>query len=305
MVSVKKLGHCDKVWLRELVLAMAGGRLLGESDLALLRRLLREFCNGAQNLQEHERLLTAVLAETGIHSESEVRERIRRILQADPGAGASLSPDRWRVRVEEACRQLDLKAEVRDVVTLFLDSRRELGIRIAPQAPVSLIKGSEAIPTSEKLQQPGPSQKPPGQGSTAELPWHIWAILAAVVIVAAFVFVGLSLLKQDVDSLPSPPCAEECGARIQQHLDTLKKLQPMQSTARLQSLEEDCRSYLVLQPEERAVAKSKYPGWKSCDDPFILSFCEERLKEGALTCQQVKQCRDLNRDHDFPYGECL
>lgn len=256
--------------LRDLIKIAAPDRVLEDSVQALLRRLTEERYHssrpvGSDIKKRVARLVDDRLKEAGLHEEKELRQKIGKRLRQAAKPGHSIKVEEWRRIYGETLEELGLAGgETSDLVGLFFECRRDLGIEIAgPEPPTQPPPNPPPIrPRSGQLVEP-PKPRPPVLTSLFGL--VLVCLAVAVLVFFLLKFVNRGAGPGDGASI-TPPCDDECT----QNLETWTATLPQDPSSKVRAVS-TCEPYLSLSDEQlKRIARKEYPGWEWCDSQVIL-----------------------------------
>ena len=244
--------------------------MLEASVQALLRCLAEERYRHTrlQSPQAHvDRLVGERLGEAKLREEKPLRQKISERLHAAAGTGRSLRMEDWRRIYSGTLQELGfLGGETSDLVGLFLDCRRELGIEIAEPEPE--IPAPQPSLEDKRPHTPQPVDEPSESSS-------VLASLGKLVLISLVVAVLVFLLLKFIDRTRgaadggSIPLGSQCDGECETNLRAWNAGERAGLT--LTEIVSACNPYLSLPAEEmKRDAKAEDSDWELCESPVIL-----------------------------------
>jgi hypothetical protein len=275
--------HFEIQKLRDLIAIAAPDRVLEASIQVLLRRLAEERYRHTKlpSPQAHvDQLVGERLSEAKLREEKPLRQKISERLHTAAGPGRSIRREEWRRIYSGTLQELGISGGdiSSDLVGLFLDCRRELGIEIAEPEPPPEPAHPAPPPKKEPLpRQPvvnEPSETPSALASLGKL------VLISLV-VAVLVFFFLKFLDRGMGSaadrssieIPIPPCDDECVKNLQ---TWTAELEQDPSSKVLDLAVKKCERYLNLLEAVGREAKDENSSWELCEHPVIVEEFQKR-----------------------------
>lgn len=272
--------HFEIQKLRELIVIAVPDKVLEASVQALLRRFAEEryrLTKLARPQAHVDRLVDERLDEAKLREEKPLRQKITERLHAAAGPGRSLRIEDWRRIYSGTLEELGISGgETSDLVGLFLDCRRELGIDIAKFQPEPEIPEPQP-PVLEKLPLLPEPDEPSGSSSVLA---SLGKLVLISLVVAVLVFLLLRFLDREAGSadgssvaVPYPRCDDDCAINLQRWT---AELQQAPSSEALEGALQECDPYLGWEEAIRRDAKEKDADWKLCEFSMIVEEFKKR-----------------------------
>jgi hypothetical protein len=294
--------HFEVQKLRELREIAAPDRVLDSATRALLKRILEERYRHARlpNLQTHlDGLLADLSTKARVWEEEPLKQKIGERLNTEAGLGRRVGKEAWRRIYHETLKEIGAsEGGAPDLVSLFFDCRRELGIVIAepePPAPPPLPPINE-LTREREAGKVEVSDGPPARRLSALRSFAMVVLIS--LLVAVFVFFALMLIsgrggaEKGVGGVEIQPLDNTSTAQLGDWIGALQRTpSPMDENvpALLEKIWETCNRYLSL--PDRNEAEKENRNWALCRDAVIIRTYEERARKA----DSREACTDLAR----------